>query len=75
MGEMTNEEMAAELRKAGWRVDEPLTMANCKHPNMRGSSGMSCDGSGHQESYCMACGFRSRHEWGPTMTTQPIPLN
>jgi hypothetical protein len=62
---MTNEEMAAELRKAGWRVQEPLTQANCKHRNMQGSGGISCDGSGFSESRCMACGYHSRSEWGP----------
>lgn len=67
---MTNEEMAAELRKAGWRVEEPLTQTNCKHPNMQGSGGVSCDGSGYQESYCMACGYRSRSEWGPSEKRQ-----
>jgi len=72
---MTNEEMASELRKAGWRVDEPLTQANCKHPNMRGSGGMSADGSGHQESYCMACGYSQRIEWGPTGIQKLVPFN
>lgn len=62
---MTNEEMAAELRKAGWRVQEPLTQANCKHPNMQGSGGVSVDGSGHSRSFCPACGYSQRFEWGP----------
>lgn len=63
---MTHEEMAAELRSAGWRVSEPLTQVNCKHPLMHGSGGMSSDGSGFQESFCPACGYRSRTEWGPS---------
>lgn len=62
---MTNQEMAETLRKAGWRVQEPLTQANCKHPNLMGSGGMSCDGSGFSESRCSACGYHSRSEWGP----------
>lgn len=72
---MTNEEMAAELRKAGWRVDEPITQANCEHPQMTGSGGMSCDGSGYQESFCLICGYRSRSEWGPTVRPQLLPQN
>lgn len=60
---MTNEEMAAELRKAGWRIQEPLTQANCKHPNMVGSGGVGSDGSGFTESRCLACGFRYRCDW------------
>jgi hypothetical protein len=63
---MTNDEMATELRKAGWRVEEPLTQANCKHPNMQGTGGVSSDGSGHIESYCVACGFKNNNGWGPT---------
>lgn len=62
---MTPEEMATELRKSGWLVEEPITQANCKHPNMHGSGGIGCDGSGYTESYCTRCGFRSRLEWGP----------
>lgn len=72
---MTNEEMAAELRKAGWRVQEPLTQANCRHPDMRGGGGLSCDGSGFSESYCMACGYKSRNEWGPRERGQVFPQN
>jgi len=72
---MTNEEMASELRKAGWRVEEPLTQANCKHPRMAGSGGISEDGSGYQESYCLACGYRNRTEWGPTGKARLLPQN
>lgn len=73
---MTNEEMAAELRKAGWCVQEPLTQANCKHPNMMGSGGVSTDGSGHSENYCPACGYRDRWEWGPrTGGIEVMPRN
>jgi len=71
---MTNEEMATELRKAGWRVTEPLTQANCKHPNMRGSGGLSCDGSGFSEKHCPACGYRSRSEWGPRKDYKPLDM-
>lgn len=72
----SHEAMAAELRAAGWRVQEPLTQANCPHPNMRGSGGMSEDGSGYSESYCMACGYRSRSEWGAKLNYRPlIPQN
>jgi hypothetical protein len=73
---VTLEEMAAELRKAGWRVSEPITQSNCTHPNMRGSGGLSCDGSGYQEHYCLLCGFRSRSEWGPKPGyVAPLPQN
>ena len=75
---MTNEEMADELRKAGWRVKEPLTQENCPHLNMRGSGSLSSDGSGHSESYCMACGYRYSYKWGPTKdlnTMQTFPQN
>jgi hypothetical protein len=75
-GKMTNEEMAAELRKAGWSVQEPITQANCTHPNMHGAGGISCDGSGYSESYCMRCGYRSRNDWGPKKDYKPlIPMN
>lgn len=70
------EEMAAELRKAGWRVEEPLTQQNCEHPHMRGSGGLGCDGSGYSERYCPDCGYRSRHEWGPKPgATILVPMN
>jgi hypothetical protein len=72
---MKLEEMAAELRKAGWTVEEPITQANCKHPNMRGSGGIGCDGSGYSESYCTRCGYRSRHEWGPKPGFLLVPQN
>lgn len=73
---MTNEEMAAELRKAGWRVQEPLTKANCRHPHMRGSSGLSCDGSGYSCSVCPDCGYRSEHNWPPRENyIAPLPQN
>lgn len=72
---MTNEEMAAELTKAGWRVKEPLTQANCKHPNMMGSGGIGTDGSGFSENHCPACGYSSRHAWGPSKERQAFPQN
>lgn len=62
---MTNEEMAAELRKAGWRVQEPLTPQNCPHQRMQGSGAMGCDGSGSLDQWCPDCGFRRKEEWGP----------
>ncbi len=52
---MTNEEMAAELRKAGWRVHEPLTKANCKHPRRVGSGFVGSDGSSNMSWYCPDC--------------------
>jgi hypothetical protein len=70
---MTNEEMAAELRKAGWQIQEPITQANCPHPTMSGSGGIGCDGSGYSESYCHRCGYRSREEWGPSPNAK-LPL-
>jgi len=69
---MTHEEMAAELRKAGWEVSEPITQANCPHHDMRGSGGLSFDGSGYSESYCTRCGYRSRYDWGPRPGVKPI---
>lgn len=69
---MKLDEMAAELRKAGWRVEEPLTQLNCTHPRMHGSGGISEDGSGYQESFCPACGYRARNEWGPKPGYKPL---
>ena len=75
---MTNEEMAAKLRAAGWRVKEPLTQANCRHPNARGSGALGSDGSGYSESRCPDCGWHSKSEWGPRADYNPlsaIPMN
>lgn len=62
---MTPEQMAAELRNAGWIVSAPITQENCRHPMMVGSCGMSCDGSGFSDLMCNACGYRSKMQWGP----------
>ncbi len=53
---MTNEEMAAELIKAGWRVQSPLTKANCKHPRKQGSGMLGSDGSSKMSWFCPDCG-------------------
>jgi len=74
---MTNEEMAAELTKAGWRVQPPLTQANCPHTNMRGTMSTGIDGSGSSDMYC-DCGYRSKRSWGPRADfkwTDVIPRN
>lgn len=66
---MTHDEMALELRNAGWRVEEPLTQANCRHPNKMGSGGVSADGSGFSTWHCGACGASGRSEWGPSQVS------
>lgn len=60
---MTLEEMAADLRKAGWRVEPPLTQENCPHKEKFGSGGINTDGSGYLDLTCKACGKR----WHRTM--------
>lgn len=69
---MTHEEMAAELRKAGWRVKEPLTPKNCRHPGMLGSGGINTDGSGYSKSRCPDCGYTSEHNWGVSADYDPL---
>lgn len=71
---MTHEEMAAKLRRAGWRIQPPLTQENCPHHFRTGSGGMSTDGSGFSESFCPACGLRTKSEWGPTETAKSLQL-
>lgn len=60
---MTHEDMAAELRVAGWRVQPPLTQENCPHLRNPGSAGINYDGSGYSEWWCADCGKHVRHEW------------
>lgn len=73
---MTHEEMAAELIKHGWLVRAPITEANCSHPGITGSSGLSADGSGFSESYCRLCGYRRKYSWGPKPDhVNPLPMN
>lgn len=63
---MKLKDMAAELRKAGWRVSPPLTQANCKHPNTRGSA--QCGPTGFiSEWWCLDCGYRSKSESAATL--------
>jgi hypothetical protein len=62
---MTDDEMASELRSKGWRVQEPLTQANCTHPNKIGTGSCGSDGSSHTEWWCAACGAHERHETPP----------
>lgn len=69
---MTHDEMAAELRLHGWRIQPPLTQENCPHLNQRGNLFMSCDGSGGSEMCCPDCGQVSKSSWGARST--PLPL-
>lgn len=60
---MTHDEMATELRNAGWLVQPPLTQENCPHPNQRGNISMGYDGSGSSDMYCPDCGKVSKSSW------------
>lgn len=60
---MTLDEMATCLRKAGWRVEPPLTQENCLHKEKFGLGGINTDGSGYLDLTCEACGKR----WHRTM--------
>jgi hypothetical protein len=62
---MTNEEMAAALRKAGWRVSEPLTPKNCKHPRKQGRGQIGSDGSSKLSWYCPDCHASDSFETPP----------
>lgn len=55
---MTNEKMATELRKAGWRVQPPLTVANCEHPRRQGMSDIPTERSWIRT--CLDLGFQPR---------------
>lgn len=52
---MTNEEMAAELSRAGWRVQPPLTQENCKHERKNGWGHIRGDGTSRTEWTCQDC--------------------
>lgn len=71
---MTNEEMAAALRAAGWRVAEPITQDNCPHLHKMGSGGISSDGSGFSEWTCQTCGKHERHEFPPNPRHDPLSI-
>lgn len=72
---MTHDEMAAELRKAGWRIEPPLTQENCKHINTRGYSAQGCDGSSSSETYCLDCGATWGHKTPPDPNYRPAILH
>jgi hypothetical protein len=54
---MTLEEMAAELRSRGWKVDPPLTQGTCPHLRCYSTGSVSSAGS-HTETTCFDCGKR-----------------
>lgn len=62
---MTDDEMAEVLRAKGWRIQPPLTQANCSHHRARGSSGAGTAGF-FSEWWCLDCGKYSRYESAPT---------
>jgi len=74
---MTDEEMAAALRANGWRVKEPLTQANCRHPRMQSSGTICSDGSGSSRGYCPDCGYTydESHGPNPNYVRAPTPYN
>ena len=52
---MTNEEMATELRRAGWIVTPPIDRKTCRHPRKSGNGMVSSDGSSSYSWYCPDC--------------------
>jgi hypothetical protein len=69
---MTNEEMAAALRRAGWRVQPPLTKENCRHPRKFGSGSIGSDGASRMTWYCPDCYASHDFEYKPGSI--PIPV-
>lgn len=59
---MTDEEMIMVLRAKGYRVQPPIDQKTCKHPRLRGSGMIGCDGASKSEGYCQDCGYNYSHE-------------
>lgn len=62
---MNLNEMAHELRNAGWWVEPPVTMDTCPHTWAEGQGGMNSDGSGYYTWRCRRCGGRRHTTWEP----------
>jgi len=62
---MTDQQMAESLRAKGWKVEEPWTKENCKHPGEYriGSGGQAMNGSGFMNWSCRRCGHSESHSW------------